>query len=464
MKPVPCAMKAPMAVRLSRHFNNVRRTFWYIWISILLVMLLGCSKQGVSPDKVDVYLSPGEKDRFVMQIDLARALPSYEPLDILLLFDATGSMGNVIDEVKKRSQEIMRSIRDLYVNSAFGVAAIYDYKPQKQPWRLYQSLSLDVNQVSESLQKVELSGGGDWPEAYVRGLYESRFLNWRKDARKYIILFGDAPAHDPEFYGVDYGVDPGRDGIEGTSDDLFLRPVIQQLKQDSITVISVYDKGGWFKGKPETKNALKGFKFMAQETGGICIPVRSSSDVPEAIKAGIREAYRPPPAIFVPAEYKEWVITDGVTRKGASGRRFKSPITLRPPDGTTDGIYQFPILAMHGGELAGGEIGRTSVMIRIGLANYDWRWLFLWLYLLLLFLLILWKILKRRVAGETAVRFFRNFPYLRLGWRILRVVILVVILYLILRHVPGSIPSTPSDASFGPLVPVSESKVMNTPE
>ncbi len=395
-----------------------------------------------------------------MQIDLARALPSYEPLDILLLFDATGSMGNVIDEVKKRSLEIMRSIRELYVNSAFGVAAIYDYKPQKQPWRLYQPLSLDISQVSESLQKVELSGGGDWPEAYVRGLYESRFLNWRKDARKYIILFGDAPAHDPEFYGVNYGIDPGRDGLEGTGDDLFLRPVIQQLKRDSLVVISVYDKGGWFKGKPETKNALKGFKFMAEQTGGICIPVRSSSDVPEAIKAGIREAFRPPPAIFVPKKYKAWVTTDGVRRIGASARRFKSPITLLPPDDTPNGVYQFPVLAMHGGKVGSGEIGHTWVIIRIGLANYNWRRLLLWLYPLLLLLLLLLVILRRRLAGESIIRYVLNYPYLRLVWRIfLRIVILLAVFYLILKFVPGPIKSLPSTVNLGPLVPLSKNKV-----
>lgn len=421
----------------------------FVWIiSVLCVALasVACTKEGVSPGVRDVYLSPQEVDHFVLKADLANALPSQEPLDILLLFDATGSMGNVIDEARESATDIFQSVRMLYENSAFGVASFADYVPQGLPWQLHQDLTMDTGAVSNALRRIMLNGGGDLPEAYIRALHESRFLKWRRDARKYIVLFGDAPAHDPTFYGTNFGIDPGRDGISGTKDDLFLRPVVGQLTADGIAVIAVYDSGGWFSKKDLMEEAIKGFQFMAIETKGLSIPLRSAGSVADAIKVGVRDSYRPSPGIVVPAEYRTWVEAGEVRRIGNSYRQFEFDVGLSPPAGVTDGIYRFPLIAVQGGKASGGEIGHTWVTIRIGLVNYSWRWPLMLASLFLALLLLLARLIWGRKHG--AIRYERNGQFWAALWRLAAVALVFAGLYAIWKYAPGAI----SDPPEGPVL------------
>lgn len=435
-----------------RYSRVVRLCRWFFVASSML-LLAGCiQKEGVSPQTHEVYLGSGERDTFRVQVDLANAPPSLEPLDVVLLFDATGSMGNIIDTVRENALDIMHGIRGVYENSNFGVVALYDYRPQFQPWRLYQDITADTGAVAAGLRSIVLDGGGDWPEAYSRGLYETRFLAWRKDARKYIILFGDAPAHDPTFYGKDYGIDPGRDGIPGTADDLHLKDVVAQIAGEKIAVIAVYDKGGWFSPKPEMEDAIKGFTYMASETGGMSIPVRSASDIPEAIKAGVREGYRHPPGLYVPTEYQQWVTASDPKKRDDTNRRYDFAVTLSLPDNTPEGVYRFPLVAMHGGTASGGEIGRTWVTIRVGLTNYEWRWPVLLVYLLLLPLMS-FVLIRLRGRGKP-VRYMRNSQRWSIGWRVLLLAVLISLPYVIWTRFPGPPASATAATAYGPAVPV----------
>ena len=92
-------------------------------------------------------------------------------------------------------------------NSAFGVASFADYQ-ERMPWRLDRDITEDIDSVATAITRLRLYDGKDFAEAYSRALYEARFVGWRPGARRIIILFGDAPAHDPNFYGQSTGIDP----------------------------------------------------------------------------------------------------------------------------------------------------------------------------------------------------------------------------------------------------------------
>lgn len=408
--------------------DGILRPFHAFLFAIVLVA--GCASEGVSPGSKDDYFRSGETERFTLRVDLSKAAPSLEPLDVLLLFDSTGSMGNIINEVRENAEDIMRSVHGIYSNSAFGVAGLYDYDTKHDPFILYQDITPEMEAISTALFRLSPLGGKDWPEAYTRALHESRFISWRPESRRYIVLFGDAPAHDPSFYGTDYGIDPGRDRRKGTPDDLYLKDVVAQLAQDGISVITVYDRGPWYHRKPNMDDAVKGFNYMAAQTKGMSIPVGSSGDVPDAIKAGVRGTRRAPPAVFVPAAVREWVDIDPARSKDESHRHFAFRSRIHPPRGTPAGVYRFPLIAMHGGKIAGGEIGRTWVTVRIGVAGINWRFVILFFPLLALLIYALWRRINR---GQSADRYMENGLWATLLLKVSLFLLLILVVPLLAR-------------------------------
>ena len=205
---------------------------------------------------------------------------------------------------------IMRAIRASNPNSAFGVASFADYQ-ERMPWRLDRDITEDLDSVSAAITRLRLYDGKDFPEAYSRALHEARFVGWRPGARRFIVLFGDAPAHDPNFYGQSTGVDPGRDGIPGNEDDLRFAEVVRDLAVDRITVLVNY--------VPGDPLARKGFEFLAAQTGGAAIPVSDAKQVSTAIVAGLNEQSFARPTVRDPAGVRR--LGPRVGRKAHAGRR-----------------------------------------------------------------------------------------------------------------------------------------------
>lgn len=253
-------------------------------------------------------------------------------LDVLFLMDVTGSMGGVLSTVSQSAVEILTGIRDISPETHFGVATFADYGDF--PWKLNADLSGDSDAIANVLaDTTDTYTGGDTPESYGRALYESLFVSWRPEATKLIILFGDAPAHDP---------DPGRDGQYGTSDDLVYADVLQQLADAGIQIIAVdsdlyLDTAEWF-------------KQAADVTGGSYVDLQDVGDVPrivtEEVGAAVVQAGELHLEVSDPA-YSGWVVA--------------SPSTIEfPPEG---GEVSFQIQICPAA--ANAPAGQYSVPIRI---------------------------------------------------------------------------------------------------
>ena len=134
-------------------------------------------------------------------------------VDVVFLIDASGSMGDEIDQVQDQSMEIMDSVRALVSDSAFGVASFVDYSGFEDPdygllygsgddypYRLDQDVTEDTAAIRSALNRIDLLYGNDTPESYSRALWEMQFLDWRKDSKRIVILFGDAYPHDRTFF------------------------------------------------------------------------------------------------------------------------------------------------------------------------------------------------------------------------------------------------------------------------
>jgi len=422
------------------------RGLWVIATSVGALALLanGCASPVAVPGHHDLgWRSSG---RFTVVADLGSVLVTHQPVDILLLFDQTASMDNVIGTAKTNASGILRGIRQRYPNSAFGVAALSDYQRGESPWTLYQDLTLDLAAAAAGLRAIQLTNGVDLPEAYSRGLHESRFVGWRTGARRYLVLFGDAPAHDPSFYGVDFGVDPGRDGVVGTADDLRFADVVEALATDSIVGIAVYDGS---KKKRFVAETRRGFDHLAARTGGVSLPIKGAREVVDIVQLGLSKILEPTPRLAVPSSYAEWVRADSFARVKDSTNGFAAPVGLQPPPGVCNGIFRFPLTVVRAGNHAADTVGQVWVTVRLGALNLPWRGPLLVLFVVPL---VLW-FLRRLARGPSAlIRYEQNHRQWRLLGRAASLVTLSACCVAIWRYAPGNVPP-PSDESNPANVP-----------
>lgn len=391
----------------------------------ILVLVAGCgARDTMAPGAWKSYIAPGSQDRFQVRVRLAEDPPSLEQVDILFLFDITGSMRHVISEVRDNAGTIMQAIRHSNPNSAFAVASFADYGVGVA-WRLNRDVTSDPGEIAAAIASLTLYDGQDIPEAYSRALYEARFIGWRPGARRFVILFGDAPAHDPDFFGENTGIDPGRDGVPNTPDDLRFNQVVAGLKQDGIVVLANYVPGDAL--------ARRGFEYVAAQTGGVAIPVRDAKQVPAAILTGLSEQSFTRPELSADPEFAAWIaISPGRRLKSGDLREFVYDVEVSVPPAARKGVHRFALNARYQDPSRSVHIGATQVTVLTDLLYHPvWRWLLL---LAALLLLLLWW---RRQALEGTSRFLHNWHFSRGLLRLLGLAVFAFGVYLVWRYLAG---------------------------
>lgn len=124
-----------------------------------------------------------------------------EEAQIVIVMDATGSMGDEVDEMRKNLMKALRA--ELARFRKFEIALVL-YRDYTDTF-FYKGLPIKVFPFTENLAEFErnLNGfvihgfeGGDIPEAVYEGLYGAlKFFDWKRESEKKIILIGDAEAH-----------------------------------------------------------------------------------------------------------------------------------------------------------------------------------------------------------------------------------------------------------------------------
>lgn len=115
-------------------------------------------------------------------------------LDLVIVFDSTGSMGQEIAQLKTQIKRIGNTLMELVPSARISACTYRDFGDQYVVKGL--PLSNDIQKIERYLQPIRAGGGGDDPEAVQEGLRWAIDNNeFRKDAAKVILLFGDAPPH-----------------------------------------------------------------------------------------------------------------------------------------------------------------------------------------------------------------------------------------------------------------------------
>jgi hypothetical protein len=115
------------------------------------------------------------------------------PVDVVFVFDTTGSMGNeiagVIQTCVAFAEELERNGRDYRLGLvSFGDAVRGMYQPDG-------GLTHDVQVFKEWMSTLIADGGGDGPENPFGALKQAAQMQFRDGAQVIFILITDAPAH-----------------------------------------------------------------------------------------------------------------------------------------------------------------------------------------------------------------------------------------------------------------------------
>ncbi len=120
-------------------------------------------------------------------------------LDLMLVVDTTGSMGDEISFLQSELRSIISSItakhRDLDIRIGF---VFYRDLGDDYVTRTV-AFDRDVGRVQGALARQDANGGGDYPEAMDQALIRAVGQEWRPDAVKSLLLVADAPPHDQLF-------------------------------------------------------------------------------------------------------------------------------------------------------------------------------------------------------------------------------------------------------------------------
>jgi len=238
--------------------------------------------------------------------------PEIEKADVLFAIDLTGSMGDERAQLQQNMEDIVARLQSFIQDVGFGLVSYKDYPGQyiyaapcpysntygnalEYPYRLEQPITTSVAAIEAAVNGLPpASGGFDDPESYLRELHESAAdpaTGWRPGSRRLIVDFGDELPHDCNVLsclgdvGTPLGVDPGRDMLAATADDLTLEGVMDELHDASIALLHLDSSGGGSHygagGTPYSYAEI--WNCWATRAGGVATALERDGSVPGGI-------------------------------------------------------------------------------------------------------------------------------------------------------------------------------------
>jgi len=130
-------------------------------------------------------------------------------LDVLFLLDATGSMGDEIDQLKENVLSISAQIEALPSSPDVRFGLVH-YRDRGDAYVVRSTdFTGNINSFQRELRDVRAEGGGDSPESMNEALHVAvEEMNWRvDDTVSLAFLVADAPPHLDYTQDYDYGVE-----------------------------------------------------------------------------------------------------------------------------------------------------------------------------------------------------------------------------------------------------------------
>jgi Mg-chelatase subunit ChlD len=117
-------------------------------------------------------------------------------LEIVFVFDSTGSMSRTILDTKNTIAQMLTVLRALVPDARVGIVTYRDQGKREEYLVREIPLGVDFWRASNFMQSVTAGGGGDQPEDVRAGMRAAFRQRWHPGTRRVIVLAGDAPPHD----------------------------------------------------------------------------------------------------------------------------------------------------------------------------------------------------------------------------------------------------------------------------
>jgi hypothetical protein len=130
--------------------------------------------------------------------DHSRDRGAARALDVVVVIDTTGSMGDEIGYLRADFLELVRGLSGRYPGVTLRHAVVA-YRDEGDEYVVLPSeLTSDAVATQRSLDGLRAEGGGDWPEAPDQALARASQLAWSdgQDAAKVLFWVSDAPHHE----------------------------------------------------------------------------------------------------------------------------------------------------------------------------------------------------------------------------------------------------------------------------
>ena len=122
---------------------------------------------------------------------------AHDSLDIALVLDTTGSMGDELGYLQREFDSLSGNIKSTYgqVEQRWSLI-VYRDEGDEYLTRSFDFTD-DLDEFRDTLAAQEFGGGGDFPEAPDAGLEEANALSWRsgEDVARLVFWVADAPHH-----------------------------------------------------------------------------------------------------------------------------------------------------------------------------------------------------------------------------------------------------------------------------
>jgi len=190
-----------------------------------------------------------------------REITSFEliddALDLVFVFDDTGSMNSEIDGAKAGVTDLTNSVDNRNIDARYALVTF------KDDIEVDQRFTTSASNLKSSVDRLTASAGGDVPEANFDAIERALDLDWRSDAQQVIVDITDAPSH----YRGD-----GSSYSDYTFDE-----VTRDLRKAGVTFISI---------GPDKENKTDSLKSVASEVGGLWTDIKGvrlsgSKDAPD---------------------------------------------------------------------------------------------------------------------------------------------------------------------------------------
>lgn len=218
----------------------------------------------ISPTSFSADLGVGASVTLQKTVVVEAAGTSSAVVDIMFVFDTTGSMGTEIGQAKSIATSVLNDLQATYGDVYSGVGQYNDTENGSYPSRapsIIANLSADISATQAGINTLSAFGGGDRPEQGYGGIsLAANSGDWRDGSNRFIVALGDA----------DFKVGPAGESQAST---------LAALAANNITLFGVSYSSFYF------DPAIEGLDGVAYPGGG------SATDLANAIKAGISAGF-----------------------------------------------------------------------------------------------------------------------------------------------------------------------------